>query len=129
MVLVLALTAFSLFACTDSNVSAEDGIFAFKVDTKDYAITAETTVKNYMEKLAADEKVTFTFDDGMVSEINGKVKTLNCYWILYTDDAENSNAAWGVYNYNDKTLCSAALGAETLVVKEGCTYVWVYTKF
>lgn len=131
VVLVLALTLFSLFACTDPNVSAEDNLFAFTVDSKDYTVTATTTVKDYMDKLARDEKVTFTVSGGMVTKINGKANTLNfsSCWMLYTDDAEASNTDWGTYDYNGKTLGSATLGAEDLVVKDGCTYAWVYTTF
>ena len=131
VVLVLALTAFSLFACSDPNVNAEDNLFVFTVDSKDYAVTATTTVKDYMDKLAADEKVSFKFSGGMVTEINGQANTLNfsSCWMLYTDDAEMSNADWGTYDYNGKTLGSAMLGAEALVVKDGCTYAWVYTTF
>ncbi len=131
VVLVLALTLFSLFACTDRNVTAEDDLFVFTVDSKDYAVTATTTVKDYMDKLAADEKVTFTVSGGMVTSINGQSNTFNfsSCWMLYTDDAEASNTDWGTYVHNGKTLGSAILGAEDLVVKDGCTYAWVYTTF
>lgn len=120
---------FSLFACADRNVAAEDSLFAFTVDSEDYAVTEGMTVKDYMDKLAADGKVSFTVSDGMIAKINGKPNTFNSYWMLYTDDAETSNEDWGTYCYNGKTLGSAMLGAEVLVVRDGCTYAWVYTKF
>lgn len=129
VVLVLAVTLFSLFACTDPNVTAQDNLFAFTVDSKDYAVTDGMTVKDYMDKLASDEKVSFAISDGMVTKINDKSNTFNSYWMLYTDDAEMSNEDWGTYGYNGKTLGSAMLGAEDLVVKDGCTYAWVYTTF
>ena len=49
--------------------------------------------------------------------------------MLYTDDAENSNDAWGTVVYEGKTYASATLGAESLVIAEDCVYIWVYTKF
>ena len=48
------------------------------------------------------------------------------YWMLYTDDSENSNTAWGQIEYDGKIYGSAALGAGELVIKDGLTYIWYY---
>ena len=68
---------------------------------------------------------------GMVTEINGKSNAADfsgC-WMLFTSDTELSNNAWGVTAYEGKTLGSAILGAEALVVEAGEIYAWEYTIF
>lgn len=84
---------------------------------------------DYMNDEQSNGKLTFEVASGMVTKINGVANTTNSYWMLYTDDANNSNSTWGTYEYDGKTLASAALGAEALVVVDGCLYVWVYTTF
>ena len=49
--------------------------------------------------------------------------------MLYTDDSENSNTAWGQIEYDGKIYGSAALGAGELVIKDGLTYIWYYQAF
>ena len=49
--------------------------------------------------------------------------------MLYTSDTENANADWGKFDNNGEIYGSAALGAETLAVKENCVYVWAYETF
>ena len=65
----------------------------------------------------------------MVTSINGITQTANTYWMLYTSDEDNANTGWGTYDYDGKSLGSAIYGAESLTVKDGCVYVWVFTKF
>lgn len=91
--------------------------------------TEGETLLQYMEGLQEKSELTFTIEGGMVTSINGTVQTTNTYWMLYTSDAENANTAWGTYEYDNQTLGSAIYGAEDLTVKNGCVYVWVFTKF
>lgn len=51
-------------------ITASDSYFNF--DNK--------TLKDYMEYLQADEKLTFSASNGMVTAINGKSNTSNSYW-------------------------------------------------
>ena len=75
-------------------------------------------------------KLDFTVDDsGMVTSIDGIKNTTNKFWMLYTDDAENSDTAWGTIEHDGKTYASATLGATALIIAENCTYIWVYTAF
>ena len=46
--------------------------------------------------------------------------------MLYTSDENNANNAWGTIEYKGKVYGSALFGAETLIVKDGYTYVWVF---
>lgn len=91
--------------------------------------TEGETLLQYMEGLQENKELTFTISNGMVTSINGISQTTNCYWMLYTSDSENANTAWGTYVYEGNELGSAIYGADSLTVKEGCVYVWVYTKF
>lgn len=91
--------------------------------------TEGETLFEYMSDLKDKGELSFSFDDGMITQLNGVSNTSNSYWMLYTDDDENSNTAWGTYEYEGKTLGSSALGADSLVVVDGCVYVWVYETF
>ncbi len=91
--------------------------------------TEGETLYEYMCELEEKGELSFSSNDGMITQLNGVSNTTNSYWMLYTDDAENSNTAWGTYEYEGKTLGSAKLGASSLVVVDGCVYVWVYETF
>lgn len=107
-------------------------------DVKPVAITVSgstegETLFEYMSDLKDKGELSFEYSDSQygayVTAINGVSNTTNSSWMLYTDDAENSNTAWGTYEYEGKTLGSSALGAGSLVVVDGCVYVWVYETF
>ncbi|MGN0813243.1 MAG: hypothetical protein ACI4MQ_07035 [Candidatus Coproplasma sp.] len=116
--------------------SKDEGFAVTEVDASDevVAITVVDASPNAslllaMECAQKDGKLTFTISNGMVTDVNGTSQAANCYWMLYTSDSENANTAWGTYDYSGQTLGSAVLGAESLTVKTGCVYVWVYTQF
>ncbi|MBQ3234978.1 MAG: hypothetical protein IJA97_02340 [Clostridia bacterium] len=73
----------------------------------------------------------FVIENGMVVSINGieNPADWSYCWMLYTDDAEFSNTAWGTLEYEGKIYGSATVGAESLIIKNGCTYIWVYQEF
>ena len=73
----------------------------------------------------------FFIKNGMVESINGLENAIDwsSAWMLYTDDEELSNTAWGTIEYQGNVYASAIYGAEELTVKSGCTYVWVYKYF
>ena len=123
LVCVLAL-AFSFAACKKD---AEPGVITVE------NATDNQTLLSYMEALQEDGVLTFEIQSDMVTKmvtkINGVANFANSYWILYTTDTENSNTDWGTFAYNGQVLGSAALGAESLVVKNGETYVWSYETF
>lgn len=108
-----------------------------KVDENTVIITAadssfdfdNKTLKEYMDHLQDGQKITYAISDGMITTINGKSNTTNSYWMLYTSDSENANQEWGKFEYNDSVYGSATLGAEALIVKEGCIYIWAYQTF
>lgn len=87
------------------------------------------TLKNYMDYLQDNKQFTYSINNGMITTINGKSNTTNSYWMLYTSDSENANQQWGTFEYEGTIYGSAILGADVLIVKEGCIYIWAYQTF
>lgn len=117
----------------ESSSSVEDSSSSEESST-DVAIIVENategqTLLSYMETLQADGEITFSVRGGLLVTLNGTSNTTKSYWMLYTTDADNSNEAWGTYVYNGETLASSMYGVESLVVKNGETYIWTYQTF
>ena len=137
LVLAMALTAcFALTACDDENENPDntgntgnDKEVVIEISSDVLTITSETKLIDYMNALKEDGKIDFEISNGMLMSINGKSGESNEYWMLYTDDAENSNNSWGSYTYNEKSYGSATLGVEALPIKEGKTYIWALQEF
>ena len=73
----------------------------------------------------------YTIVGGMIMEINGVENPADwsyC-WMIYTNDADFSNTAFGVCSYNGVDYGSAILGAEALPVTANCYYILNYTYF
>ncbi len=122
LIALLCASITSLLACSSS---AQPLVIKVQADK----MQAEDTLKDYMDRLQAEGEFTFEVQDGMITSINGKSGNTNEYWMLYTDDAENANTAWGTYEYNNETFGSAIWGVEGLKIKEGCTYILVLQAF
>ena len=92
-------------------------------------VADNTTLEDYMKTLSS--KISFTVENGMVTTINevSSIPNGNGYWMLYTTDEENSNKAWGEIDYNGTNYASSTLGVETLKVKKGESYIWLYEQF
>ena len=130
LALTIALTATLISACKKEPlvIKESDTYVIVKVKTDE----TDLTLANYMNSLE-DYKDMFVIENGMVISINGiqNASDWSACWMLYTDDysEEASNSAWGTLEYQEKTYNSAALGAESLIVKDGCSYIWVYQTF
>ena len=125
LVLTAALSSVLFFACGKS----ADGIEPLVIVADESA--AGKTLLQVMSEKEEDGEFSYKIKDGMIVEINGTENDLdyNPCWMLYTSDQENSNTAWGEYEYNGETLGSASVGADSLIVKSGEVYVWVYQEF
>jgi hypothetical protein len=131
--LLVLFVLFSFVCCGGGKVECETlsvtptRVF-FRVEKTD----GKATVLDCMEYLSESvDGFSYKITGGMVTEINGKANTADfsgC-WMLFTSDTELSNNAWGVTAYEGKTLGSAILGAEALVVEAGEIYAWEYTIF
>ena len=123
VILAIIACCLSLSACVFSDEN--DGGISMVVLASATPSSDNQTLLEYMDQCEID----FTIESGMITAVQGKSNTTNSFWMLYTSDAENSNEAWGTYDYEGTTLGSATLGAGELIVKAGCTYVWVYQTF
>ena len=101
------------------------------IDLGGVEVSGGETLLDIMEALEEEGELSFKCTDGMITSINGTANavTYNPCWMLYTSDEENANTAWGTFEHNGETLGSAVVGAESLVVKTGEIYVWVYQSF
>ena len=124
------LTLVTILSLSTLFVSCKDkGIDPVVITISQEASVEGVTLQDYMEQLQEDGELSFTIENGLVTKINGTKNGTNSFWMLYTNDAENANTAWGTYEYNEVVYSSAILGAETLQIKAGCTYIWVYQTF
>ena len=125
LLLAIVLSSPSLIAC-NKNKSTEPVVITANFSKYDLE---NKTLKDFMIILQNEEKLSFTSSNGMIDSINGISNTTNSYWMLYTDDTELSNNAWGTIEYNGKTYASAMYGFEDLTLKDGCIYIWSYQTF
>ncbi len=129
LILVLVLTL-SLCACGKNPapiaVTATDTVVSIQAPHGESG-----TLLSYMETLQSRGALTFTMSGTLLTELNGtkNAADFSSCWMLYTDDAEFSDASYGTATFEGKTYASALLGAESLQMKEGCTYLWVYQSF
>lgn len=125
--LLLVLMAVFFVSCKDGEA------LPVAIDLTNATVEEGTTLLDIMEDLKEEKSLTFEIVNGMITSINGTANsiTYNPCWMLYTsdDDPTISNSAWGTYEYKGQTLASAALGADSLPVKSGEIYVWVYVTF
>ncbi len=130
LALTLALTIAVFTACKKEPlvIKESDTYVVIKVETD----KTDLTLANYMASLE-EYKDMFVIKNGMVVSINGieNAADWSACWMIYTDDyrEEFSNSAWGTIIYKDKTYNSTAFGAEKQIVKNDCTYVFVYQTF
>ena len=135
LLLVCAMLACmaALSACAGEKlvIKAGDTFIVINASADAMGDSTEMTLLEYMEILKADGELDFEISAGMITSINGidNPADFSSCWMLYTSDAENSNASWGTVEYKEKEYASAMYGAETLKIKQGCTYVWVYKSF
>lgn len=126
-ILLLAVSVLCLFGCKSKVQTYEDKV-VITVDSKFMKIEDDSVLLDYMNKLKEDGQIEFSLKSGLVVSING-IENATDYskcWMLYTDDEEFSNKAWGEIVVDGKTYYSAALGAESLPIKDGKVYVWGY---
>ena len=88
------------------------------------------TVLDVMQALQAEGKMSYTLSGTMLQSINGKENPTDwsACWMLYTDDEAFSDTAYSI-EYKGKIYGSALFGAESLKVKSGKTYIWIYQTF
>lgn len=112
-------------------IKESDTCIVLKVTEEAIGGNADMVLIDYMDTLVKEGKLTCTIENGMVTSINGidNPADFSSCWMLYTSDADNSNAAWGTVEFEGAQYGSAISGAETLKIKAGQLYIWVYKSF
>lgn len=139
-----AFALFTLAACTDDGngtgesgdvVTLENGI-AFTVKDNVMNITDTTTIKDYMDVLAANGDLSYSGTNQsygfFLETVNGVTadSANNEYWMIYTDlvtldGVVYSSDEYGGYEYNGTTLGYASYGMDGMPCVVGYTYVFV----
>ena len=130
---IAALCAF-ISACTPIEkeplvIKESDKHIVITADSERVSITNDTTLLDYMNSLKQSGELEFEIANGMVVSVNGIANADPSYWMLYTSDADNANAAWGTAEYKGEKYGSAMFGADKLKIKNGEIYSWVYQSF
>ena len=122
--LIIATACAFLIACDKDPLVVKDS------DTL-VVVTADTdenvSLIDYINSLN-EFKDMFVIENGMVTSIDGvanKADWSEC-WMIYTSDTEMANIVWGQIEYKGEIYGSAIVGAEQLMVKKGCIYIFVY---
>ena len=112
-------------------IKESDTCIVLKVTEESIGGNTDMVLIDYMDGLVKSGKMTCTIQDGMVTSINGidNPADYSSCWMLYTSDEENANAAWGTVDFEGKQYGSAISGAETLKIKPGQLYIWVFKPF
>lgn len=127
----LVLVSLFAVACAkpEPRVIKENDTY-FVINVTDNVENGET-LYDYMLKLRNDNEINFTDANGMITSINGIENAADwseC-WMLYTTDTDNSNVAYGQVEYKGKVYGSSSWGAESLQIKKGESYIWLYQSF
>ena len=125
LALLLGLVV-SLFAFSACQKEAKDVVIT--VSSDQYEIQ-DKTLKDYMDYLVRDGVLTYSLNGTLLNTVNGVSNGLNSYWMIYTDDAENSDTTWGTLEKDGKTYASAMYGICDMPIKDGCTYILTYQTF
>lgn len=133
---LLAVATLSIVLCA-ACISEKEPLVLKESDTfivvKAESVGENETLANYMQKLKerGEAVVDFDIENGMVKSINGKANAADwsSCWMLYTSDTDYANDTWGTAEYENKLYGSAILGAESLKVKAGEIYIWVFQTF
>lgn len=131
---IISILLFSVVGCMTKEplvIKESDTYIIINVLSEQMEIKDNTTLLEYMNSLKEDGELTFEINNGMVSSVNGidNSPDWSSCWMLYTSDADNANSAWGNIEYNGNIYGSAILGAESLIVKDGCMYIWFFQSF
>ena len=126
--LILAvMMSFCAFGCAFKDakttiIQDDENTFAFTVQQ----VQGNPTVFDAMKSLAGEGKLSFKIENGMVTQINAVANADGTYWFLYTSDPDYGSSAFGEIEFEGQILLSAVVGAQSLTLKEGHTYLWEY---
>ncbi len=124
---ILFIFVLFLGSCSKREVTVDENCVIITVDIKN--VNENATLLDYMNYLSGKGELEYEISNGMVISLEGISGKSNEYWMLYTNDAELSNEDWGTCVYEGVTYGSAIFGAESLIIKDGFTYIWSLQAF
>ena len=112
-------------------IKENDKYIVISVTAEAMGDNKDMTLLDYMNILKDKKELVFEVKNGMITSINNieNAADYSEVWMLYTSDTEKANTAWGEIDYKETIYGSATEGAETLKIKEGHIYIWVYKSF
>ena len=127
--MIALINLFGLVSCKSEPLVIKDSETCIVIKGNDDL--KDASLITYMEQLKEKGELEFVIENGMITSVNGieNAADYSSCWMLYTSDADNANAAWGIVEYDGAEYGSAILGANELIVKPGCLYIWVYITF
>lgn len=128
---ILLTTVLGAVACVKNPVQITESTVVVPLDSKIMSDIEGKHLVDYLNVLVEKEFLTYNAPGGFIDTIN-ELKadgTKGEYWLIYTDDAENSNESWGKTEIDGKTYLSAKFGINDMPLKEGKTYVFMISKF
>ena len=130
IVALLVVSCFAFAACGKKYVQQKDTAVYFTVDKDVMANVDGKTLQDYMDALVKKDQLTYSGDSTayglMINTVNDIKADANKgeYWFIYSDDEENTTTEWApAIEFEGKTYKSTTLGASSLPIKIGCTYV------
>ena len=140
LILALVMSVCCLFACQkegETKAVTLEKVTETMVVMKVTQAEENATALSALTKLKEEGAIEFVSVDSQfgayVTSINGKEETSSgnsgYSWMLYTSDPEFSSTEFGKIEYDGAEYGQAALGASSLIVKEGHYYIWAYTEW
>lgn len=134
LIAVILASVFAFASCGKKYVQQTDTAVYFTIDEKIMPNVEGKTLKDYMDALVEKKELTYSGTDSQYGIMLDTINDLKAdatkgeYWFLYSNDDEYSNEAWGTYVLNETTYKSTTLGASSLPIKMGKTYVFMVSK-
>ena len=130
LTITLAITCTLITACKKEPLVVKDGDNYVIVNAE--TSKTDLTLAGYIDSLD-DYADMFIIEGGMITSIDGVANSYqdNSYWMIYTNDysEEVSFAGYGTIEYNGVEYYQTILGVESLIIKNGYTYIFYYQTF
>ena len=134
IIALLVVLSVSLFACKKYVQQTDTGV-VFTVDEHIMKDVEGKHLIDYLNALQDKGELTFSAPQStygsFLEEVNG-IKadaTKGEYWFIYSDDEENTTAAWGEYEYEGKKYYSTNFGLDDQPLKAGATYILMVSTY
>ncbi len=111
------------------DIAVTEGIADYQNKVKQFTVTTEAKrLETVLDELSEDKKITFSGTKSssgfFITDIDNMTLPANNYFLIFSDDAENTNTTWGEHEFDGITYYSISNGITMQPVKDGCVYVF-----